>query len=93
MGRITSSFLLLQYLYNSKLSHLSYNNAAGGARGGVACFRFRLVLRFERPLSHSDKNHSVKQHGAAGIARRAHNWWHPEVPRSKRGAATFLSPF
>jgi hypothetical protein len=29
----------------------------------------------------------VKQHGAAGIARRAHN---PEVPRSKRGAATFL---
>ena len=33
----------------------------------------------------------VKQHGAAGIARRAHtNWWYPEVPRSKRGAATFF---
>jgi hypothetical protein len=31
----------------------------------------------------------VKQHGAAGIARRAHNIGYPEVPRSKRGAATF----
>ena len=29
----------------------------------------------------------IEQHGAAGIARRAHN---PEVPRSKRGAATFF---
>lgn len=27
-----------------------------------------------------------QQHGAAGIARRAHN---PEVPRSKRGAAKY----
>jgi len=34
-----------------------------------------------------------KQHGAAGIARRAHTMWHPEVPRSKRGAATFFSFF
>ena len=33
----------------------------------------------------------MKQHGAAGIARRAHThtMWNPEVPRSKRGAATF----
>ena len=32
-----------------------------------------------------------KQHGAAGIARRAHTIGHPEVPRSKRGAATFFT--